>query len=43
VPPELISNSPAELRQRLLHALDIDDDSSSSMVASEEEECQQPA
>jgi phosphoglycolate phosphatase len=26
VPPELISNSPAQLRQRLLHALDIDDD-----------------
>ena len=28
VPPELISKSPGQLRQRLLHALDVDDDSS---------------
>jgi hypothetical protein len=27
VPPEIISHSPGQLRQRLLHALDIDDNS----------------
>jgi phosphoglycolate phosphatase len=27
VPPALISQSPGKLRQRLLHALDIDDNS----------------
>jgi phosphoglycolate phosphatase len=43
VPPELISHSPWQLRQRLLHALDIDDDSLSSTVQSAKDALLHPA
>jgi len=43
VPSELISHSPWQLRQRLLHALDIDDDSLSSTVESAKDALLQPA
>lgn len=42
VPPELISRSPAELRQRLLHALDIEDDLLDSTAGPVDEGRQQP-
>jgi phosphoglycolate phosphatase len=38
VPPELISRSPLQLRQRLLHALDIDDDISNGTIEPDENE-----
>jgi phosphoglycolate phosphatase len=36
VPPELISKNPGQLRERLLHALDIDEDSSGGTPSLEE-------
>jgi phosphoglycolate phosphatase len=43
VPPEVISHSPGQLRQRLLHALDIDDVALSSTVESSKEALLRPA